>query len=170
MSKTDSRPSIQTQINESIQEEALKVARSIQKPGQTKEQTKLIAQGIAKGIELYKKQQSAKARERDKARKKALKLKQAESTGQQREEDEADFASDLAESGIGGMLLIGGGVFAALAGIFGVSLLAGWQISLGPFTLPVWASLTIAVSLAALSGWFFYKARTYAEALSVPSP
>ncbi len=158
MSKTDSRPSIQTQINESIQEEALKVARSIQKPGQTKEQTKLIAQGIAKGIELYKKQQSAKARERDKVRKKALKLKQVESTGQQREEDEADFTLDLAESGISGMLLLGGGVFAVMAGILAVSLVAGWPASLGPFTLPVWSSLVAAMAFAGFSGWFFYKA------------
>jgi hypothetical protein len=158
MSKTDSRPSIQTQVNESIQEEALKVARSIQKPGQTKEQTKLIAQGIAKGIELYKKQQSAKARERDKVRKKALKLKQVESTGQQREEDEADFTLDLAESGISGMLLLGGGVFAVMAGILAVSLVAGWPASLGPFTLPVWASLAAAMAFAGFSGWFFYKA------------
>jgi hypothetical protein len=158
MSKTDSRPSIQTQVNESIQEEALKVARSIQKPGQTKEQTKLIAQGIAKGIELYKKQQSAKARERDKVRKKALKLKQVESTGQQREEDEADFTLDLAESGISGMLLLGGGVFAVMAGILAVSLVAGWLVSLGPFTLPVWASLAAAIAFAGFSGWFFYKA------------
>ncbi|MGX2029648.1 DUF2956 family protein [Methylocaldum gracile] len=160
MSKTDSRPSIQTQINESIQEEALKVARSIQKPGQTKEQTKLVAQGIAKGIELYKKQQSAKARERDKVRKKALKLKQVESTGQQREEDEADFAWDLAESGISGMLLLGGGVFAVMAGILAVSLVAGWPASLGPFTLPVWSSLVAAMAFAGFSGWFFYKAVT----------
>ncbi|MFM2004506.1 MAG: hypothetical protein RLZZ09_161 [Pseudomonadota bacterium] len=54
---------------DSIQEEALAVARSIQKPGQTKEQTRLIAQGIAKGIEQYKRQQAAKSRERDKLRK-----------------------------------------------------------------------------------------------------
>ncbi|MDV3241735.1 MAG: DUF2956 family protein [Methylocaldum sp.] len=158
MSKTDSRPSIQTQVNENIQEEALKVAKSIQKPGQTKEQTKLIAQGIAKGIELYKKQQSAKARERDKVRKKALKLKQVESTGQQREEDEADFTLDLAESGISGMLLLGGGVFAVMAGILAVSLVAGWPASLGPFTLPVWSSLVAAMAFAGFSGWFFYKA------------
>lgn len=39
------------------QQEAMKVAKATQKPGQTKEQTKLIAQGIEKGIALYKKQQ-----------------------------------------------------------------------------------------------------------------
>ena len=52
-------------------EEAVRIARGTQRPGQTKEQTRLIAQGIKKGIEKYKKQQSAKARELDKRRKKA---------------------------------------------------------------------------------------------------
>ncbi|MEH6822539.1 MAG: DUF2956 domain-containing protein [Motiliproteus sp.] len=57
--------------NEQTQTEAMAVARSTQKPGQTKAQTKLIAQGIQKGIEVYKKQQKAKARELDKRLKKA---------------------------------------------------------------------------------------------------
>lgn len=45
------------------QEEALKIAKATQRPGQTKDQTKLIAQGIEKGINLYKKQQKERARE-----------------------------------------------------------------------------------------------------------
>ena len=53
--------------------EALKIARGIQRPGQKKEQTKLIAQGIEKGITEFRKREKAKARERDKLRKKALK-------------------------------------------------------------------------------------------------
>jgi len=52
-------------------DEAMQIARGTQRPGQTKEQTKLIAQGIKKGIEQYKKQQNAKARELDKKLKKA---------------------------------------------------------------------------------------------------
>lgn len=56
-------PSTQTQ------EEAERVARATQKPGQTKEQTRLIAQGIQKGIDAYKKQQKARARAADKAKK-----------------------------------------------------------------------------------------------------
>ena len=47
----------------------MKVAKATQKPGQTKEQTKLIAQGIEKGIAEYKKQQSKKQREKDKQHK-----------------------------------------------------------------------------------------------------
>ena len=54
------------------QAEALKMAKGMQKVAQTKEQTKLIAQGIEKGIAEYKKQQKSKAWERDKQRKKDL--------------------------------------------------------------------------------------------------
>jgi hypothetical protein len=57
------------------QEDAMKLAKGIQRPAQTKEQTKLIAQGIQKGIELYKKQQKEKARELSKRLKKASKPK-----------------------------------------------------------------------------------------------
>ncbi len=65
------RYSKQGQVSDQTKQEAMQVAKGIQKPGQTKEQTKLIAQGIQKGIELYKKQQKALARERDKAKKKS---------------------------------------------------------------------------------------------------
>ena len=56
---------------EQTKEDAMKIARGTQKPGQTKEQTKLIAQGIKKGIEQYKKKHKEKARELDKKRNKA---------------------------------------------------------------------------------------------------
>ena len=36
------------------QQEAMKVAKATQKPGQTKEQTKLIAQGIEKALRCIK--------------------------------------------------------------------------------------------------------------------
>ncbi|RKZ48501.1 MAG: DUF2956 domain-containing protein [Gammaproteobacteria bacterium] len=52
-------------LSEKSKDDAMKIARGTQKPGQTKEQTKLIAQGIQKGIEIYKKKQSEKARELD---------------------------------------------------------------------------------------------------------
>ncbi len=56
------------------------IAKSTQRPGQSKEQTKLIAQGIQKGIEQYKKQQKSKRRDADKHRKKQQreKARQAE--------------------------------------------------------------------------------------------
>ena len=61
-----------------VQTAAMKVAKSTQKPKQTKEQTKLIAQGIEKGIAEYKKQQNIKSRERDKAKKSLLRDKNAQ--------------------------------------------------------------------------------------------
>lgn len=60
-------------ISAETETEALKIARANQRPSQTKEQTKLIAQGIEKGISHYKKQQKIKAREQDKRRKQAAK-------------------------------------------------------------------------------------------------
>jgi len=57
-------------LSETTHVEAMRIARGTQRPGQTKEQTKLIAQGIQKGIEQYKKQQNARARELDKKHKK----------------------------------------------------------------------------------------------------
>lgn len=53
-------------ISPQTQDDAIKVAKATQRPGQTKEQTKLIAQGIQKGIGYYKKQQKAKSRELNK--------------------------------------------------------------------------------------------------------
>jgi hypothetical protein len=54
------------QSSEVTHDDAMRIARGTKRPGQTKEQTRLIAQGIQKGIEQYKKQQSARARELDK--------------------------------------------------------------------------------------------------------
>ncbi|MGB5726381.1 MAG: DUF2956 family protein, partial [Thiogranum sp.] len=64
------RHSKKHQLSETTPDEAMRIARGTQRPGQTKEQTKLVAQGIQKGIEQYKKQQSARARELDKKLKK----------------------------------------------------------------------------------------------------
>jgi hypothetical protein len=74
-------------ISKQARAEALKIARGIQRPGQKKEQTKLIAQGIEKGISEYRKREKAKARERDKLRKKAL--MEAKSTQPQAEQTQA---------------------------------------------------------------------------------
>jgi hypothetical protein len=65
----------QQAVSAKTQEEAMQVARATQKPGQTKEQTKLISQGIQKGIDHYKKQQKAKSRELNKQLKKAANAK-----------------------------------------------------------------------------------------------
>ena len=69
------------------QQEAMKIAKATQKPAQTKEQTKLIVQGIEKGITLYKKQQKEKAREADKLKKKTQRQKQRNSASSEPKED-----------------------------------------------------------------------------------
>ncbi len=96
MKKTNVVPSQETQ------KEAMNIAKATQKPGQTKEQTKLIAQGIEKGIALYKKQQKQKAREADKDKKKRQK-QQAENSQpdltqpqQEPEQNKSQSASRLA--------------------------------------------------------------------------
>ncbi len=76
------KPSPQTQA------EALKVAKASQRPGQTKEQTKLIAQGIEKGISLYKKQQKEKSRELNRKLQKASKVVNSQSESTQAEVDQ----------------------------------------------------------------------------------
>jgi hypothetical protein len=71
-------------ISPETKEEASRVAKSMQRPGQTKEQTRLIANGIQKGIEQYKKQHKSKSRELDKR----LKLSQKQSSSTAKEETE----------------------------------------------------------------------------------
>ena len=58
------------EISPETQEEAMNIAKKTQKPGQTKEQTRLIALGIQKGIAEYKKSAKNKQRQADKAKKK----------------------------------------------------------------------------------------------------
>jgi hypothetical protein len=67
-------------VSPEVEAQAMKMARGTQKIGQTKEQTKLIAHGIEKGIAEYKKQQGKKLREIDKQRKQKIKQRANEST------------------------------------------------------------------------------------------
>lgn len=57
-------------ISVETQNEAMAIAKKTQKPGQTKDQTRLIALGIQKGIAEYKKSAKSKQRQADKAGKK----------------------------------------------------------------------------------------------------
>jgi hypothetical protein len=81
-SKADVNLTYRKQQLKGLREEALKIARSRQLPGQTKEQTKIIAQGIEKGIEQYLKQQAEKNRELDKALKKAKRSLEQDNYGE----------------------------------------------------------------------------------------
>lgn len=73
MAKPSPKHKQQKQHAQKNLDDAQVIANGIKKPEQSKEQTKLVAQGIQKGIELYKKQQKAKARELDKQKKKPIK-------------------------------------------------------------------------------------------------
>lgn len=66
-------------ISSETQDEALVMAKKVQKPGQSKEQTKLIALGIQKGIADYKKLAKSKQRSADKAKKKKVPVVNTES-------------------------------------------------------------------------------------------
>ncbi|GIC79125.1 DUF2956 domain-containing protein [Moritella sp. F3] len=55
-----------------VQAESTRIANGIKKPGQNREQTKLIAAGIEKGIAEYKKQHKAKSRQLDKQKKQKI--------------------------------------------------------------------------------------------------
>ena len=61
---------IKNKISQETQDEAMQIAKKTQKPGQAKEQTRLIALGIQKGIAEYKKSIKSKQRQADKAKKK----------------------------------------------------------------------------------------------------
>jgi len=67
-------------VSPEVEVQAMKMAKGTQKIGQTKEQTKLVAQGIEKGIAEYKKQQGKKLRDIDKQRKQKIKQRDIEST------------------------------------------------------------------------------------------
>jgi hypothetical protein len=70
---------MKNKVSPEVAQHAMKTAKGTQKIGQTKEQTKLIAQGIEKGIAEYKKQQGKKLRELDKQRKQKMKQQEHES-------------------------------------------------------------------------------------------
>ena len=94
MKKNKNKPSKETVAD------ALKVAKATQKPGQTKEQTKLIAQGIQKGIEQYKKQQKVKARELDKRLKNARKQSSNNAESEVTQSDQAKPATNYLPWGL----------------------------------------------------------------------
>ena len=69
-----------TLVSLETQNEALAMAKKTQKPGQTKEQTKLITLGIQKGIAEYKKLAKSKQRDADRAKKKKTSSTDTEQT------------------------------------------------------------------------------------------
>ena len=90
------------QVSTQTVNEAEAIARATQKPNRTKEQTRLIAQGIQKGIAEYKKQQKNRAREQDKLKKKTARKQQ----GSTYKEEKTDAESQCKTSWLPWILLI----------------------------------------------------------------
>ena len=90
------------QVSPETQEEAMRIAKGIQRPGQTKEQTKLIAQGIQKGIDQYKKQYKAKVRELDKRSKRLV----SKSTNDEETDTAAEVIVEYRQSPLPWILLV----------------------------------------------------------------
>jgi len=99
-------------ISVETQDEATAMAKKTQKPGQTKEQTRLIALGIQKGIAEYKKTAKNKQREADKANKKKKK-QQTSQQSQQQPKDEAAVVVNKNNPLPWGLLVLSWAAFAA---------------------------------------------------------
>ena len=99
-------------VSPEVEAQAMRMAKSTQKMGQTKEQTKLIAQGIEKGIAEYKKTAKNKQREADKANKKKKK-QQTSQQSQQQPKDEAAVVVNKNNPLPWGLLVLSWAAFAA---------------------------------------------------------
>jgi len=92
-------------VSDVIKEETMAIAKAKQRPGQSKEQTKLIARGIAEGIAEYKKQHKAKMRKASKAHKKTKKR------ASERKQTTSKKQSFLHELSFANLVLIGIALF-----------------------------------------------------------
>jgi hypothetical protein len=136
--------------------EALELAKRVQKEGQSKEEIKRIAQGISKGIELYKKQQSAKQRERDKLQKRLKKQKDLE-----REQSEINQIDEAIQGfSLKLALLVSGIVFLTISIGLILSTLMSWKLIIGPIPLPNEFEWVLAIILGGLSAANLYQAYT----------
>ncbi len=146
------KESFRHQAEQNIEAAALQMARRVQTPGQTKEQTRLIAQGITKGIALYKRQQSEKAREREKARKKLSKQRMLTAGA----EHEAPCAARTDRpSSLRAATWSAGVWLGAVAIILLGSVVAGVTVVVGTRTVPAGWLLVVGVVSGALAVWLF---------------
>lgn len=152
------KESFQQQAEQNIDAAALQMARRIQNPGQSRDQTKLIAQGIAKGIALYKKQQNEKVRERDKRRKRLAK------------ENERTINADKPDAGVETPIpertaRVPFWIAVSVLGFAALLHLARWAVALpitvGTWDVPVWWSLPIAVGLGGVAIWLVLAVRSF---------
>lgn len=152
--------SFQSQAEQNIKDEALRIATGIQTAGQTKEQTRRIAQGIEKGIALYKKQANEKARERERQRKKQDKhttdqndtLPQADPSARETGRTRSSKPHNRA-------LIVAGLIFSLISVLHVARYFTGLSLIVGTTTVPVTWSLPAAAVSALLAGWMFHASR-----------
>lgn len=156
MAKLNKQPSFQVQSEQHSQEEALRIAKAHQRPGQSKEQTKLIAKGIEKGIAEFKKQEKAKARVRNKVKKNTGKHSSSRTDSEQNDH-KADYL-DSSHPNSGQWCLVSASVvFVLLALHYIIWFFTGTSLFLESVIMPSKLSLLIAGVCMALSGWLLYS-------------
>ncbi|HUX89977.1 MAG TPA: DUF2956 family protein [Gallionellaceae bacterium] len=98
---------INKDLDSMVTDKALNIAQGIKQEKQTKAQTKLVAQGIGKGIELYKKQQNKKQRDIDKNKKKELKNKSNSESNNIGKSNQSQKKTSISQANIAwGLLLL----------------------------------------------------------------
>ena len=159
MSSESRKERFQEQAGRNIDAAALRVARSVKAPGQTPEQTKLVAQGIAKGIALYRKQQNEKAREQNRQRKRMLKQREREAA-QTAQDKEAESESPAVPRGAVAVVWASGILFAFMAVLHILQSALGVSVIINGWTMSVGWSVTGGVLAAAFAGACFWVAQS----------
>jgi len=151
--------SFQARAEQLTKEEAWRIAKGTQSPGQTKEQIKLIAKGIEKGIALYKKQEREKSRERAKLRKKRDKQRAGGNTDAPAGMLSAGDADSAAKRPAAKPLAVAGAIFFLVAIAHLARYLSKTELLIGSFPVPVIWSLPAAVVSGLLAVWMFRSMR-----------
>jgi Protein of unknown function (DUF2956) len=149
--------SFQAQAEQLTKEEALRIAKGTQAPGQTKEQTKLIAKGIEKGIALYRKKEKEKARERAKLRRKRDKPPTGEAIGTADSARAPDNAHFAAKHRTTVPLAVAGVIFFLVSAAHLTRYFVGLDLIVGTFSTPETWSLAAGVVSALLAVWMFWS-------------
>lgn len=151
--------SFPAQAEQLTKEEALRVAKGTQSPGQTKEQTKLIAKGIEKGIALYKKQEREKVRVRAKLHKKRDKLQPGEAIGAADSRCSSNDVHSTAKRRVTFPLAVAGVIFSLVSAAHLIRYSVGLDLIVGTFSVPVLWSLPAAAVSILLAVWMFWSMR-----------
>ena len=147
---TSKKTTFQAQSEQIIREEAARLTKNIQQPKQTKEQSKLIAKGIEKGIALYKRQEKEKKRLRTKQQKKSTKKADQPVSAN---DEPTIIATDKRLP-----LLVSGAIFALVALAHAARYLMSVKIIIGGWTLPMIWSVPVTVAMIGLAIWSFLSA------------